>query len=64
MLGFGYAQARGTEMADKPKKIMKKCETCNGKGKLTGEIVEGTGKKSIKCPWCQGKGFVFKAPQK
>lgn len=51
-------------MADKPKKIMKQCKTCKGKGKLTGSLVEGTGKKSVKCSWCKGKGFVFAAPEK
>lgn len=48
----------------KPEKIMKKCEPCKGTGKLTGKIVESTGKKSIKCPWCKGKKFVFKPPTK
>lgn len=48
----------------KPEKIMKKCKTCKGTGKLTGEILEGTGKKSVTCGWCKGKGFVFKAPKK
>lgn len=48
----------------KPEKIMKKCETCKGTGQLRGRILEGTGKKSIQCPWCKGKGFVFKAPKK
>lgn len=48
----------------KPNKIMKQCEPCKGKGRLTGKILEGTGRTSIKCPWCKGKGFVFKAPKK
>ena len=45
-------------------KIMKKCKPCRGTGKLTGKMVQGTGKKSIQCPWCHGKGFVFKSPNK
>lgn len=48
----------------KPEKIMKQCKSCKGRGKLTGKIVQHTGKKSVKCPWCQGKGFVFKPPSK
>lgn len=48
----------------KPEKIMKKCETCKGTGKIEGGLVHGTGRKSIKCPWCKGKGFVFKKPTK
>jgi DnaJ-class molecular chaperone len=45
-------------------RVMKKCKTCKGKGKLTGKMIEGTGRKSITCPWCKGRGFVFAPPKK
>lgn len=48
----------------KPEKIMKKCQACKGKGEISGKMVHGTGKKSIKCPWCKGKGFLFNPPSK
>lgn len=50
----------------KPEKIMKKCPTCKGTGKLPWEIAKQLPQpsKNLRCEYCRGKGYVFGKPKK